>query len=313
MKIFKPKFWDYSYYSFFSLLLLPLSFIYQILFFLKKTIASERKFSLPIICVGNIYVGGTGKTPVSIKIYEILKKLNFNPVVIKKDYEEQKDEISLIEKHGQVLISKKREDAISKAIDKKFDCAVLDDGYQDFTVKKNINIICFNLNQKIGNGLILPAGPLRESLKSLKNCHIVMINGEKNLDFENKLKKYNNKLTFFYFNYYSQNVEQFKNKKLLAFAGIGNPDNFFDFLKLYRLNVVKEIRYPDHFKYNEKELDHLKDLEKKYNGKLITTEKDYLRIDSFFRKRVSFLPIKINILEEEKLKEKVKNLLNENN
>ena len=83
MKIKKPKFWDRKYHTFFSLILWPLSFIYQIIVLIKKSTTNKKKFSIPTICVGNIYIGGTGKTPLSIKIWEIFKNDN-SPVIIKK-------------------------------------------------------------------------------------------------------------------------------------------------------------------------------------------------------------------------------------
>jgi len=86
MKILKPKFWDQNYYTLPSLLLFPFSLIYKFILYLRKIIVTEKKFSIPIICVGNIYIGGTGKTPVSLKICKILKELNQNPVIIKKNY-----------------------------------------------------------------------------------------------------------------------------------------------------------------------------------------------------------------------------------
>jgi tetraacyldisaccharide 4'-kinase len=223
MKILKPKFWDQNYYTFFSLFLLPISFFYQILIFLKKLITVKKKFPIPIICIGNIYIGGTGKTPLAIKIFKILKELNKNPVIIKKNYKSHEDEISLIKNYGKILTSKKRVEAINDATEKKFNCAVLDDGYQDFEIKKNLNIICFNIDQKIGNGFTIPSGPLRQNLRSLKECNLILINGKKDVEFEQKLLKYNSKLIFFYYNYYAENLLDLKNKKLIAFAGIGNP------------------------------------------------------------------------------------------
>ena len=131
----------------------------------------------------------------------------------------------------------------------------------------------------------------------MTDCQIVLLNGSKDLDFEIRLKKYNPKLKFLYYNYFTKSLENFKNKKLIAFAGIGNPRNFFDFLKIHHLNIVKEIEYPDHYEYNEKELDNLSNLEKQYKAKLITTEKDYFRINPVFQKRVFYLPVKIRIDE----------------
>ena len=104
MKVLKPKFWDKRELSLFSLILLPVAFFYQILVYTNSFFVKKKNFSIPVICVGNIYIGGTGKTPISIKIFEILKKLNMNPVIIKKDYKNQKDEILLLKKYCQKKI-----------------------------------------------------------------------------------------------------------------------------------------------------------------------------------------------------------------
>lgn len=147
MKIFKPKFWDIDYH-FFSFALYPFSLLYRLLIFIKKNTTTTKKFPIPIICVGNIYLGGTGKTPLAIKTFEILKKLNKNPVVIKKNYQNHKDEVLLLKNYSKVLLAKNRAEGILEAIKKKFDCVILDDGFQDFEIKKNLNIVCFHNKQK---------------------------------------------------------------------------------------------------------------------------------------------------------------------
>ena len=308
MKIYKPKFWDKKYHTFFSIILWPISFLYQIVISIKETAASKKKFSIPVICVGNIYLGGTGKTPLSIKIWEIFKDEK-RPVVLKKNYKNHQDEIELIKKYCKILVSDKRSDGINRAIEKNFDLVIMDDGFQDFEIVKNLNIICFNSQQGIGNGYTIPSGPLRENLKSLKKCQIILINGKKNLQFEDKLKIYNNKLEFFYFNYFIKNVNEFKNKKLIPFAGIGNPENFFQLLKDSHLNIVKEINFPDHYEYKQADLDNLVAMENKYKAKLVTTEKDYLRISPFNRRRFEMLPIKVNIHEEKKFSLSIKKFI----
>ena len=309
MKILKPKFWDQNYFTFLSIILLPVTFLYSIIIYIRNKISSQKKFPISVICVGNLYIGGTGKTPVSIEICKFLRELNQNPVVIKKKYEDQDDEIFLLKKYSKVLVSKKRSDAINKAVEKKYNFAVLDDGYQDKSIKKDFNIICFHINQKIGNGLLIPSGPLRESLKELQNCQIILINGKKDLEFELKLKKYNPKIHFFYYDYSPRNIENYKNKKLIAFAGIGNPENFFSLLKQNHLNIVKEISYPDHYAFDDKELDKLNALEKTFNAKLVTTEKDYMRINPFIRKKYDFIKVTIKFQEEEKLRKILKELV----
>ena len=309
MKVLKPKFWDQNYFTFFSILLYPFSIIYKFIFFIIKLFVKEKKFSIPIISVGNIYLGGTGKTPISLKICKILKEFEQNPVVVRKYYKNHEDEISLIRKHNKIITAKKREDAINLAIEKNFNFVVLDDGYQDLNIKKDLNIICFHSKQKTGNGQVIPAGPLRESLDTLINCQIVLINGVKDLQFEQKLMRYNPKLIFFYYNYFSKGIENLKNKKLIAFAGIGNPKNFFDLLKENHLNLVKEISYPDHYAYSEKDLEDLNKLEEKFKAKLITTEKDHLRINSFVRKRFEYIKVEVKFEDEQGFKNSIKKLI----
>ena len=184
----KPKFWD-DKISFFSILLFPLTLIFIFLSFLKKKFTTPNNFNIPIICVGNIYIGGTGKTPTSIFLANELLKLGKKPVILKKLYKSHSDEHNLIKKYFKnLIISKNRVEGLNQAENSNFNVAILDDGLQDHSIKKNINIICFNQNQLIGNGLVLPSGPLRENLSSLKNIDIAIINGNKDEDFENKIK-----------------------------------------------------------------------------------------------------------------------------
>ncbi len=306
MKIQKPKFWDKSKISFFSIILLPFSILYQIFFYFKKKITRQNNFPIPIICVGNIYLGGTGKTPLAIQISNILSELKMKPVVIKKKYINQIDEQLLLKKYCDLIISKKRAEGISSALDKNFNIIILDDGYQDFSIEKNISIICFNSIQKIGNGLTIPSGPLRENLSSLKNCDLVFINGDKDLVFEEKLKKYNSNLNFFYCKYDIENITKFSNEKVIAFAGIGNPSNFFNLLKNSKINVIKEINYPDHYSYKSKDLDSLIEQKDKFGAKLITTEKDFMRIKSNYRNSFDYIPIKLKIDNQDDFKKFLK-------
>ncbi len=308
MKIYKPKFWDKKNLTFFSSILLPISYIYSLILIIKKSFKREKKYSIPIICVGNIYIGGTGKTPMCIKLKNLLDDKRV-PVIIKKNYKNQKDEIELLKKYSKLIICKKRNEGIISAIEKNFDTVILDDGFQDLSIKKDLNILCFNNNQEIGNGQVLPAGPLREGLSALKIANIIMINGGKNTELENKLKKYNIDLKFFYFNYILKKFDEFKNRKLIAFAGIGNSINFFSSLKQNRLNIIKEITFPDHYIYSDQDLEKLIKIEEQNKAKLITTEKDYLRIDPLKRRRFGFVSINVSIENEDKLTNEIYKVL----
>ena len=203
------------------------------------------------MCVGNIYLGGTGKTPTSILIAEKLSDLGRRPTIIRKNYKKHLDEYRLIKnKFNNLIISKNRSLGLREAENSNFDCAILDDGFQDYKIKKDLNIVCFNQNQLIGNGLLLPSGPLREGLSSLKNAHIIIINGIKDKLFENKLLNINKRLEIFYSKYIPKNLDQFANKKLHAIAGIGNPENFLIYLKKIIL-ILKKIIFPDHYEFRK--------------------------------------------------------------
>ena len=306
MNFFKPKFWDKNQISFFSVLLFPISLLIKVLNFFKRFLTKTNQSSIPIICVGNIYLGGTGKTPLCIEIFSILKNLNMNPAFIRKKYDSFQDEVDLQKKVGPIYQNKRRIEAIKEAILDKVNVVILDDGFQDFSIYKNLSIVCFNEKQWIGNGLVIPSGPLRENFSALKRANCVIINGKKNTDIENKILNKNKEIKIFYMKHKAQNSDEFKNKKVIAFAGIGNPENFFNLLKDNKINVTEEIKFPDHHKYSEKELENLINKTKKNNDILITTEKDYLRIDKDYRKNINYLKIKVKMEKENEFIKEIK-------
>ena len=239
MKIIKPKFWEkkQSYFLYFITCFLFLQIIIKI----KNKFISPQSYKLPIICVGNIYLGGTGKTPLVIEIAKELKKKN-KPAIIKKFYSEHFDEHELINKNVNCLITdKSRRKAIKSAEEKNYDIVILDDGFQDHSIKKDLNILCFNSRQLIGNGMTLPSGPLRESINSVKGSQIIIINGDKNENFEKKILDISKNIKIFYSKYLLTEDSSFKNKNVFAFAGIGNPSNFFYILEKNNFNIKKNL------------------------------------------------------------------------
>jgi tetraacyldisaccharide 4'-kinase len=309
MNFFKPNFWDKNKISFLSIIFFPISLLVKFFILLNYRLTKANNFSIPIICVGNIYLGGTGKTPLCIEIFSILKNLNINPVFIRKKYSSFQDEFKMLKKTGTIYENKKRAEAIREAIKNKADVAILDDGFQDLSINKNLSIICFNEKQWIGNGLIIPAGPLRESLSALQRANCVIINGNKNIDIENTILEHNKEVKIFYTKYLPQNIGEFKNKKITAFAGIGNPENFFNLLKNYNIDLKTTIRFPDHYNYNKNELINLIDGAKRDNTVLLTTEKDYYRINKNFRKEINFLKVVVNIKDKDQFIGEIKKIL----
>ena len=292
MKISKPIFWNNK--NLISLFLIPFSMITSIINFFKN-FSSKKKFKIKTICVGNIYLGGTGKTSLTMEINNILKK-SFKTIFIKKKYIDQLDEIELLKTYGNVFSDNDRKISLIKAENtRKYNLALLDDGLQDKTIKYDISIACFNSSYGIGNGLLIPAGPLRENLSMLRNYSAIFLNGEKkNKRLFSILKEFNNHI--FYSNYISTNIKKFNKKsKYLCFCGIGNPEEFEYTLKKYKFNIVKKFIFPDHHNFKNKEIDEIKKIAFENKLKIVTTEKDYKRLNTKNKKNIDYLKIKLKI------------------
>ena len=309
MNFFKPKFWDKNQFSLMSILLFPIALLIKLLNIFKRSITKTYQCSIPIVCIGNIYLGGTGKTPLCIEIFSILKDLNMNPASIRKKYDSFQDEVNLQKQIGPIYQSKKRIEALKEAIQNKANVALLDDGFQDFSINKNLSVICFNEKQWVGNGLVIPSGPLREDLSALKRANCVIINGKKNIDIENEIFSQNKKIKIFYTKYKPQNINEFKNNKVVTFAGIGNPENFFNLLKDNKIDLVEEIKFPDHHKYSENELENLFDKTKRNSAVLLTTEKDYFRISESYKQNIKCLKIEVEIENRNQFIEEIKKII----
>ena len=287
----EPFFWKNKH--FISFLLLPLSLITFMLNFLKIFL-KKKKFKIKTICVGNIYVGGTGKTSLSIKLYEILKK-HYKIVFIKKKYSNQLDERNLLNSRGRVICDFERSDSLLKAQKKNFDLAILDDGLQEKKINYDLSIVCFNSSYGVGNGFLLPAGPLRESVSEIINYDAIFINGEKsNKNLINIIKNFNKNI--FYTNYYPLNLNRFDRKrKYLFFCGIGNPHEFENTLKKFHFKIDEKLIFQDHHIFKNIEIDEIKKLAKEKNLEIITTEKDFNRLSNKNKKNINFLKIELRI------------------
>ncbi len=306
MQLKKPKFWDSNKKSIFSTILFPFSLLVLLISKFKR-LKKGKNFTFPIICVGNIYLGGTGKTPISIEIFKIIKSMNKKPVFIKKLYSYIYDEINILKNIGPVISHKNRIKSLSGIENLNYDIALLDDGFQDTSIRKDLSILCFGENTWIGNGKILPSGPLREPLSSVKYADFIMIKGDKNQEKENQLLKYNKKLQFFYFNYDFKIENTIKEKKIVAFAGIGDPKNFFELLTNKKINIVKTFSFPDHYEFKSKDLDMIIKFSKNANATILTTEKDYERIDIKYKPLIHFVKLEVKIDKYSDLKNLIKN------
>ena len=306
MKLYKPKFWNHK--NFISLSLFPVSLIIQCVILLKKKFTKVSSFKIPIVCIGNIYVGGTGKTPLSILVSKELSKVGKKPVIIRKYYKEHMDEHSMIkENFSHLILNSDRTSAIQEAQNKNFDTAILDDGFQDYKIKKDLSIICFNSNFE-GNDFVIPAGPLRENLNSIKNAQIIVINGYKNLKFEKKILEINNNIDIYYSKYKAINYAKFSQKELLVITGIGNPENFLELLNSHKLKIAKKYIFPDHYTFSKEELNNFKSEAKKNGYQIICTEKDYHRIKKYSVDEIDFLRVELVLEKKETLIKKIQDI-----
>ena len=302
MNIKKPKFWDFKKPNLTSYLLIPFTIPLLINnFFLNKK--NKKIKEIKSICVGNIYIGGTGKTPSTIRLYEILRKIEPQICTGKKFYSNHEDEKIILGKKTNLISEDNREKIIQIAIKKKQKIIIFDDGLQDKKLDFDLKFVCFEAENWIGNGKLIPAGPLREKISSLKKYDAVFLkDSELNENVQEIIKNYKKNIEIFHTSYQIKNFHIFDlSKKFLVFSGIGNPKNFIKILNKNNFKIIDQIIFSDHYNYKQKDIDFIKNRAKKINAEIITTEKDFVKISKFDDRNINFLEIDLKIENEKKL------------
>jgi len=300
----RPKFWEEKNSNILPILLLPFTIPFRISNFCSNYYQKFKSKKIFSICVGNIFIGGTGKTPTTIKLFKIIKKINKKTVTAKKFYKSQIDEIDLLKKETKFLTGRNRVQIINKAIKNKNRIIIFDDGLQDKVVDYNLKFACFDSSTWVGNGHIIPSGPLRESLESLKRFDAIFL---KNLikpshKIRNIVKKINPNIKVFDVNYKINNLKKFNIKnKYIIFSGIGNPESFEALLKKNKFKIIQHFRYPDHYEYNKNDILKIISMANSLKAQILTTQKDYIKIPSLLKKKINFIDIELSILNEKKL------------
>lgn len=296
-----PQFWNKQ--GFIAKILLPISFIYGAITQWRLKASRPYHAKAKVICIGNVTAGGVGKTPVAMamaekyikegqKVFFVTRgykgKLNNVLVDLKKhSAADTGDEARLLAMVAPTIIAHERDKGAKMAEEMGAEIIIMDDGFQNPRLYKDESWLVFDGNVGVGNGYIIPAGPMRETLENgEKRANYILIMGEDKTGLASKCK------LPVYFGRIEAEPFELSNKKVLAFAGIGHPEKFYMTLQNLGYEVVKNYDFPDHYAYKKGDVEAMYQEAKKEGLSLVTTEKDYVKLSSDDKKKVSVLKIR---------------------
>jgi len=268
--------------------------------------ATPFKASVPVICVGNLTVGGTGKTPVAIAIAQRIEALGFKPGFLTRAYGAQikgpmtvepalddvttvSDEPLLLAAHAVTVCSPDRPAGARVLISKRVQAIVMDDGFQNPSLAKDLSFVVIDAERGFGNGEVIPAGPLRERVADgLARAQGVILMGDGEIELPVKVPVFRAKLAA-----EDEDAAAVRNQRVAAFAGIGMPDKFFATLANLGATLAVARAFPDHHPYKDDELIDLLNAAASANAVPITTEKDWVRISPAFRDKIRALRVRV--------------------
>ncbi|MDR1233854.1 MAG: tetraacyldisaccharide 4'-kinase [Holosporales bacterium] len=317
-----PKFWNEDD-NLIVKALSPLSKVYSLFYAININKTVPVSASVPVICVGNIVMGGAGKTPTVELICDILKDSGYDPNilssgfggylknVVKVDpelhsYLQVGDEALLSARVAPTWIGKNRINSAKAATISGANVLVLDDGFQNNSLIQNLKILVIDSGQEFGNEKIFPAGPLRESVDSgLRKSDIVLIIGSKNEALESRIHQIKPDAVICYAKMNVINEDEFEGQRVIGFCGLGYPEKFHRTLKEIGFDVKDFIAFADHHPYTITEAQKLIKAARNAGAKLVTTMKDYVKIPDVFKHELLVINIKLQ-LEDNTLAEMIR-------
>ncbi|QDH14565.1 tetraacyldisaccharide 4'-kinase [Oecophyllibacter saccharovorans] len=298
MRLKAPAFWNSPRASIGALLLSPFALLTRIAGW-KRQRHWPVHLPVPVICCGGITVGGTGKTPLTLDLLQRLQKRGYTPHVLTRGYGGKRrrgrvsfrdtarsagDEALILAQHAPTWCGKDRVSNARQAIAAGADCLVMDDGLQDPSLYKDLSILTLDGQVGLGNGQLLPAGPLREPLKRLlKRVHHIAILGPDAHNLHHCPEFAGLPVDQAYFAASPENLRELSDRRVIAFAGIGRPGKFFDMLKASGIQLLRGLAFPDHHVYSRKDLRRLRQLTHRTGTVLATTQKDAVKLPADFR------------------------------
>lgn len=305
-----PSFWEKED-SFWTKVLVPVSRLYRFFANLKVNGVTPEKTHVPVVCVGNVVIGGAGKTPTVEFVCKTLVKSGKNPHILTGGYGgylknvvrvdplhhyylQVGDEALLSAMVAPTWVGKNRVKSAMAAELSGADVLVMDDGFQNNSIEKNFKILVVDSRQAFGNGHIFPAGPLREPVESgIKRSDIILIIGNKNLELEDKIRSVSSSISIFYANLHVINDIEPIGKKVIGFCGIGYPEKFRNTLIECDFEISDFIIFADHHPYTITEIQKLMKAAELVGAALVTTQKDYVKIPEVFRSRINVIKVEL--------------------
>ncbi len=296
-----PSFWYSHQPTWQEITLLPFSMIYAALVRLNRSMKKSGNADIPVICVGNLNAGGSGKTPLALVLMQIVKEHGGykNPYFLSRGYggrimgptvfdprrhsfEDVGDEVLLLGKFAPCIVAKDRLAGARLAASRGADILIMDDGLQNYGLKQDLKIVVIDGSMGFGNKRVIPAGPLRENLQDgLAKADMFVVFGEDKRGIGALLPK---NIPILKAQLRARVTEEILGKDFIAFSGLGWPQKFFASLRALGLNIVESVPFPDHHVYTAQEMDDLFKRAMNKNARLITTRKDIVRVPSFYAK-----------------------------
>lgn len=317
-KLHLPQFWyaenNQPKSALLSYLLSPFSWIYRFGCLMDQAVTIRNKVPLPVICVGNLTMGGGGKTPCARLLFQLAHDHGkfATPCFLMRGYGgnfsgavevdssvhttwDVGDEALMQSRYAPVIVAKNRKAGAQLAFERGYDLIIMDDGFQNFSLRKNLSILVVDGGFGFGNGKCFPAGPLREPVEvGIARAHAALVinkNDDINLSRLKGLRQFNATLNL---HAAGDGEEKSTNRKVIAFAGIARPQKFFDTLESNGFHIFSQFGFADHHVYTHGQLNHMFQRAEKAGARLITTEKDWIRLSDAWRKKIDYIKISVD-------------------
>ena len=303
--LFAPQFWRKK--GLIARALWPLSGIYWLLHKVDSLLKSRRAISHKgLVCIGNLNVGGTGKTPLIMDTAARLIEVGLKPVILSKGYKgtitqpcqvlpaqhsaaQVGDEALMQALIAPTWISTKRTRGVEAL--KTQPLILMDDGLQNAGIKAGLKVVVVDADYGFGNEFLLPAGPLREPMASgIARCDLLVLLSWNKIDLE-RWQSFNKPLLAAQLEHPKEAVV--KRQKYLAFCGIGQPEKFFNSIRSYGLSLIDTQSFGDHYLYKTQDLRALKAKAEQKQAHLLTTQKDWVRLPAQWQSLVQPMPLSL--------------------